>query len=177
MTMLSTTSSPIVRSIGLICFLLLTVIYLLRIRNDDSEAVLDYTTLSESPLPTAAVQDADVYKRITMGVLSAGRPSIGDRGPQTSHSHEHGRTSLHLEGHEDHKLEIQWHTSKSGQGEQEETALKYHTKAFGTPLGSGGQLPLKKGEIAPGHKKGYGTPVETLSPIDVKPGQEKAYSE
>ena len=79
--MLSTTSSPVVRSIGLIWFLLLTVIYLLRICNDDNEVVLDYTTSSESPLPTAATQNPDTYKRITMEVLSAGRHGIGDRGP------------------------------------------------------------------------------------------------
>ena len=173
--MLATTSSPVIRSIGLFCFLLLTVIYLLRLRNEDDQAILDYTAVSDLPVTTTVVLNADAHEKSTLEVLSAERHSIGDRGSATWHSHEHGRSSHHLEGHEDDELDLQTQPGKSGEGEQGEKALKYHTKAFGSPWGSGGQLGLKNSEVAPGHKKSYGMPVETPSPADMKPGQKKAY--
>ncbi len=174
--MLSTTSSPIVRLTGLILFLLLTTIYLWRIHNEDEQAILDDTALSDSrTAPSLAVHDVDEYTKSTNGGHSAGRYSIGDESPTTLHIHEHGRSSHPLEEDEDNDFEARSRTSNIGTKQKEEKPLKYHTKVFESPRGSGGQLGLKKGEVVPGHRKSYGTPVETRSPGDIKPGQKRVY--
>lgn len=168
--MLATTSSGVARSVGLICFLLLAVIYLLRIRNEDDQAILDYPTSSEFPVVTATVKDADLHRKGTTEIVSIGRHGIGNSGLEKLHSHEDDPTS-----HKDDEPEFQSQAREGAIGEQIEHRSKYHTKVFGTPWGSGGQLRLKKNEDAPGHKKNYGTPVESLNSAGVKPGRKRAY--